>query len=117
MAGRRPSIRWDGSRVLAQVSAGGLQGVERACEHLLTESRKEVPLDEGTLERSGTVTLDRANMRGAVSYDTPYARRQHEDLSLRHAGGRKAKYLEDPLNAERATIAAIIAAAVRRGLS
>ena len=35
----------------------------------------------------------------AVSYDTPYAIRQHEDLSYKHDAGRKAKYLEDPLNA------------------
>ncbi len=32
-----------------------------------------------------------------MSYDTPYAIRQHEELDYRHAEGRIAKYLELPL--------------------
>lgn len=40
-----------------------------------------------------------------VGSDLPYAAVQHEDLSLNHDGpevpGGKAKYLEDPLNANR----------------
>jgi len=31
-----------------------------------------------------------------ISFNTPYARRQHEDLTLNHPRGGKAKYLEDP---------------------
>jgi len=33
-----------------------------------------------------------------VSYNTPYAVYQHEDLTLHHEKGRKAKYLEDVIN-------------------
>lgn len=35
---------------------------------------------------------------GTVSYDTPYAVVQHEVTWYRHRPGRKAKYLEDPVN-------------------
>ena len=92
------------------------RGVQLAAEHVLAESKKEVPLEEGTLERSGTASADEATRTGAVSYDTVYARGQHEELTWRHAPGRKAKYLEDPMNRERERVAQIIAAEIRRWL-
>ena len=69
-----------------------------ALENILAESNRLVPLDEGTLERSGRIQVDEAAMRGIVSYDTPYAMRQHEELSWKHAPGRQAKYLETAVN-------------------
>jgi len=33
-----------------------------------------------------------------ISFNTPYARRQHEELDYEHPRGGKAKYLEDPFN-------------------
>jgi hypothetical protein len=87
-----------------------------ALEHLLGVSRQLVPHEEGTLERSGRVVLIDDN-RGAVTYDTPYAVRQHEELDYRHDAGRQAKYLEQPMTTERAVILAIIAAELRRGTS
>jgi len=33
-----------------------------------------------------------------ISFNTPYARRQHEELDYDHPRGGKAKYLEDPFN-------------------
>lgn len=89
-------------------------GVGDGVEHILGETRREVPLDEGTLERSGTASVDRATLMGAVSYDGPYARRQHEDLTYRHLPGRKAKYLEDPLLRSGAVFLDLVAARVRR---
>jgi hypothetical protein len=85
-------------------------------EHLLQVSRERVPIEEATLERSGVVSVDESSMTSAVSYDTPYAVRQHEELSYRHDPGRTAKYLERPLREEKDTILAIIAAQVRRAL-
>ena len=37
-------------------------------------------------------------LSGTISYDTPYAVVQHENRHFRHQRGRKAKYLEDPIN-------------------
>lgn len=91
------------------------RGVRLAAEHVLAESKKEVPLEEGTLERSGRVDVDDSTLRASISYDTPYAVPQHERLDYHHPmPGRKAKYLEDPMNRERARVAQIIAAELRR---
>lgn len=84
------------------------RGVALAAEHILGESNKLVPIEEDTLERSGTVSLDEGSFTAAVSYDTPYAVRQHEDMDLRHDEGRTAKYLETAMNSEVQVAAEII---------
>jgi hypothetical protein len=90
------------------------EGLRRGLEHVLAESRKIVPLDEGTLERSGRVSVD--GLEGAVSYDTVYARRQHEELTWKHLPGRTAKYLEIPMNRERDFVLRLMAVDLRRWL-
>lgn len=116
MADNSPRITWNGDDIKAALNGASTRGLEVAAEHLLQVSRTEVPIEEGTLERSGTATVDEQKKAAAVSYDTPYAARQHEDLTLRHDDGRKAKYLEDPMNAERDTMLELIAAEARREL-
>ncbi|MFF0860900.1 hypothetical protein ACFYUV_04005 [Nonomuraea sp. NPDC003560] len=111
---QRSDLKLDLGPIDKAMEAGAVKGLKVALEHLLQKSREEVPHEEGTLERSGTVSVDEAELIGAVSYDTPYAVRQHEDLSLRHDEGRKAKYLEDPAVAERTVMAELIAAQIRR---
>jgi hypothetical protein len=87
-------------------------GLGDAGEHLLEESRRLVPHEEGTLERSSGVDQDGDVV--TVWYDQPYAVAQHEDRDLRHDPGRQAKYLEQPLVSERPTLLALIAARIRR---
>lgn len=113
---QRTRLRWHGGAALRGTRAGAVRGLRLAAEHVLTESRKRVPIEEGTLERSGVATVDESSLTAAVSYDTPYAVRQHEELTWRHDAGRTAKYLERPLTEEAATCAAIIAAELRRSL-
>ncbi|WP_293787759.1 hypothetical protein, partial [uncultured Aeromicrobium sp.] len=48
-------------------------GLARAAEHVLGVSSDRVPLEEGTLMRSGSVNVDADNLVAYVSYDTPYA--------------------------------------------
>lgn len=91
-------------------------GLEKWMEHNLQVSREQVPHEEGTLERSGVASVDRGQLKGAVSYDGPYATIQHEDLTFKHDSGRKAKYLEDPWDSEQQVGLALVAAAVRRSL-
>ena len=88
------------------------RGLAIAAEYVLGESNKVIPIEEFTLGRSGTVSRDPANNRVAISYDTPYSVKQHEDLTLRHDPGRTAKFLENALN-DRETIRRIIASAIR----
>ncbi|MEV4320989.1 hypothetical protein AB0J37_02020 [Microbispora rosea] len=95
---------------------GAVLGLKKAAEHLLQASRELVPIEEDTLERSGVASVDEADLRAAVSYDTVYAVRQHEDLTLKHDEGRQAKYLEEPMDTERQTMLDKIAAEIRRSL-
>lgn len=95
---------------LIEQAAG--KGVELATEHLLTEANKSVPHDEGTLEHSGSASHEGAT--GAVSYDTPYAVRQHEDMSLHHHGKGQSKWLENTMGQEAETMGNIVATAIQQ---
>ncbi|WP_425829296.1 minor capsid protein [Streptomyces fractus] len=112
----RSRLRWNGNAALRGTREGAARGLRLAAEHVLGVSRAQVPIREGTLERSGTASVDEVDLTAAVSYDTPYAVRQHEETTYRHDAGRKAKYLEDPLNEQAGTVAELIAAEVRRSL-
>lgn len=109
-------LDWHGERVQLRADEAAAAGLKKAAEHVLQVSRTRVPLEEGTLERSGVASVDEGALTAAVSYDTVYAKYQHERLDLRHAQGRTAKYLEGPLNEEVATVEAIIAAEIRAAL-
>lgn len=89
-----------------QVHAALVEGLRDGLEHLRGVSMRQVPHAEGVLQNTARVTIDTSGdgIRGAVSYDTPYAARQHEEVSWLHPNGRKAKYLEDPMNTERGAI-------------
>jgi len=109
-------IRFNGAPAARAMREGAARGLLLAAEHVLQQSQEIVPLDESPLMQSGTASVDPPSLTAAVSYDTPYAVKQHEDLSLRHAPGRTGKYLERPLNASRSEVLALIAAEMRRAM-
>lgn len=106
---------WNGPQVKAAAHTAGLSGLRSAGEYLLERSNNVVPWDEGTLADTGAVDDD-GDRTVAVSYDTVYARRQHEELDWQHKPGRKAKYLEGSLQEEDATLRRIVADDLRGGL-
>jgi hypothetical protein len=110
-------ITWNGARVNQVIDEALLRGLWLAALHLLAESQRIVPLEEATLERSGTASIDRSQFTAAVSYDTVYAVRQHEELTWRHDPGRTAKYLEAPMHTQQAIMLAIIAGTVRKAMA
>ncbi|MFI8200032.1 hypothetical protein ACIF6K_26510 [Streptomyces sp. NPDC085942] len=114
MTGAR--LTWNGDAVLRGTRAGAARGLRLGAEHVLQVSRGRAPIEEGTLERSGTATVDEDELRAAIAYDTPYAVRQHEDMTLRHDAGRTAKFVEQPMAEEADTVGEIIAAEMRRAL-
>lgn len=69
---------------------------------LKRESQQVVPIDTKDLQRNCNID-DRQLDKGVVKvgYDLKYALEQHENLEYRHDPGRKAKYLEDPFNANK----------------
>jgi hypothetical protein len=51
-----------------------------------------------------------------ISFNTPYARRQHEELGYNHPLGGKAKYLEDPFNRNKNKVLKYAAKQVKKAL-
>lgn len=113
----RVEFNWRGRRVAERSRAGGIEGLKLASEHLLQTANETVPIEEGTLMRSGIAQVDDAALKAAVSYDTVYAVYQHERLENRHAPGRRAKWLELAFYEESDTMAALVSAAIRRALA
>lgn len=89
-------------------------GLRKGLEHVLERARAIVPHEEGTLELSGRVVQD--GLEGGVTFDTVYARRQHEEKDWKHAPGRRWKYLEEPMNSERDVVLRLMAVGLRRWL-
>jgi len=116
--------KWRTKEAVKIAEEAGLKALRTGAEAILTEAIDETPFESGTLRRSGTVTVgglpDGARVFEAaeagnemkdafsdpvgkeksvyISFNTPYARRQHEELDYNHPRGGKAKYLEDPFN-------------------
>ena len=116
--------KWRIKEAVKIAEEAGLKALRTGAEAILTEAIDETPIDTGTLRRSGTVTVgglpDGAQVYEAaesgnemkdaftekigkekavyISFNTPYARRQHEELDYEHPRGGKAKYLETPFN-------------------
>lgn len=98
-----------------EVTAAVIAGLNDCAEMLGEVSNRTVPIEEGTLARSQRVhkaTL--AEPVAAVTYDTPYARRQHEDQTLNHDPGRRAKWLERTFYEQASKVGRHVAAAARK---
>lgn len=93
-------MSWDGDRAIARIRDKATPAMRHCAEFVLDESRKQVPYRTGALSRSGAP--DAEGYEATVSYDTPYAIKQHENRKYNHADGRKAKYLEDVVNSAHA---------------
>lgn len=100
-------------KALGTIRDAVASGLASGAEHVLTVANEHVPHEVGDLEGSGVASTDDSNLEAAVSYNSPYAARQHEELSWKHDPGRTAKWLENAANSEGDTVAQIIAETVR----
>lgn len=89
-----------------------------AATDLMGRGQRLAPVEEGTLRGSGRVErIERADgVEYEVSFNTPYAARQHEELDWHHPLGGQAKYLQQPFLEQVARYERIIAEAVRQAL-
>jgi hypothetical protein len=107
------------SHIVATIKDKAVHELGLCCEDILSASKKEVPWDSTHLQQTGTVEPASNTEVGGqdafiIGYNTPYAARQHEDMTFHHPKpGTKAKYLEDPAMRIAPTIAATIANALR----
>jgi hypothetical protein len=98
--------------VLTEVERASVAAMQDAARAVLKSSNQKVPVDDGTLRRSGRVVTEDLEVR--VRYRAPHAHLQHERLDYQHPDGGQAKFLEaavDEVDVER-----IIAAKVREML-
>lgn len=86
------------------------RGNKKVAYFLLEESRKIVPIDEGDLHDSSRVVGKGRGFKNeqSVEYRMPYALRQHEDLTYKHAPGKSAQYLEKPMRRFKTRMAQIM---------
>ncbi len=88
---------------------------------ILGESKKQCPVDTGTLRSTGHVTdpeYARSSVDVQIGYGgpaAPYAIYVHERLDVRHKVG-KAKFLEDPVKEALPKLPSVISAKVREEL-
>ena len=98
MSRSRVRVKLDKALIERCVRSGGRKGTFAMLDHIASVSKDQVPLDMGPLKNSCTVEVSEDGSSGTISYDTPYAVAQHENTGFTHQRGRKAKYLEDPVN-------------------
>lgn len=108
-------VSWKGQDVADDVRKAAADGLSDGAEHILEEANRTVPHDEGTLERSGVTDVDRQALQASVSYNTPYARRQHEG-HYRHPNGRRRKWLELTLQERGKAVRDYIAKKIEKAL-
>lgn len=99
--------KWYGDDILKDIQNSIPVALKDAAEFLLDEALKRVPIEDGTLANSGNTSVNKNE--AFVTFDTPYAIRQHEDLTLHHKNGRSAKYVERPARENQKKIETIIA--------
>lgn len=113
--GVRIETTWKGDTADSRARDGAARGLGLGAEHVRAVSVDQTPLDTGALRNSSTASHDPETLTAAVSYDTSYAARQHEELSYHHREG-GPKYLERALASERDTVSRLIQAQIRKAL-
>lgn len=97
------NIKWDTSdfdkkitTAVTKAESVMAMGVRQIADEILRLSQFEVPHDTGLLQNSGHVENGLGDEQ-IVGYNKVYAARLHEHPEYRFQGGRKGKYLEDPI--------------------
>ena len=134
--------RWRIREAVRIAEEAAPQALRTGAERIITKAMNNVPLESGTLRRSATTTVgglpdmmqvyeaakDGNEMKNAfpqpignekvvyVSYNTPYARRQHEELGYEHPLGGGPKYLENSFNQLKGDIIKYAQKAVKKAL-
>lgn len=94
-----------------RVRRGTTEGLLDAAEVVKQEAIQRAPLDTGYLRNTASTSAE--DNEAVVSFDGPYAVRQHEEVGYHHQDG-EAKFLENAVIATRAEVAAVISQSIRR---
>lgn len=108
--------------VQKKVIPATMEALYAEAQMVLAESKRQVPYRVGALSGSGMVHQPYSvgsKVAVEISYGgaaVDYAMVQHENTDFKHAEGRKAKYLEDPIADAQGRLASNIASRVRNML-
>jgi molybdopterin-guanine dinucleotide biosynthesis protein A len=105
-------VVWRGDEVIKATSRDAERALFRGAEFVLAKANETVPYLEGILAASGHVSV--SGLVATVSYDTPYAVKQHEDITLRHSGKRRAQWLRLTLQEQMYRILQLMADQLKR---
>lgn len=108
---------WRGKELQGKMLQQGMQGLLDAGELILDASNQKAPIDEGVMIGTGDVTADESTKSVVISYDSPYAIKQHEDTTLKHKNGREAKFLQSAVQENTQRVTDILASALKAGLT
>lgn len=112
---RRDAVTWDTDAAGQAITQAAVRGLAQGAEHIKAAAVPLTPLRDGPLRASAGTDVDAQSGQASISYDTPYAVEQHENLNYRHRDG-QAKYLETALDIAGDDAIAIVAASIRRAL-
>lgn len=116
----RVTVSWHTAEANARQRREVKRALGRAAEFVLQESNRDVPLDEGTLQRSGNTDVEQGiglsgtKTKSSVFYDTPYAARLHEHPEYNFQNSRKGKYLEKAIEETKDDVKRYLVEAYRR---
>lgn len=100
------------------VPAGAAAGLNLAALHVQGVTIPLTPLQDGDLRSS--IEVDEAtptDLESAVFSNSPYAARQHEEITWHHPKDGQAKFLEAAVESSKAEVRAIMVAAAKRAMS
>jgi hypothetical protein len=109
------TLEWFGGELIARENAYTREALKTAAEMVLAKAVEQTPEETGALRRSATVNEQNGGKTQELSFNTPYAHRQHEDLSYNHPVG-NAKYLETPLRENADKVLAYLNKATARAM-
>lgn len=107
------SFRLDLDKVAEAAATASPVAAAKGMEHVRGVAAPLTPEETGRLVGSATVTVN--GNEATLTYDGPYARRQHEELTWRHEKG-QAKYLEQPMHTEKPVVLEMVAKEIREAL-
>lgn len=80
--------------VLQRIRENAMQSMHTVGEVILEDANRTSPIDTKQMIDSGEVSSRDYDKKVVISYNTVYAVKQHEDTTLKHAPGRRARWLE-----------------------
>ena len=128
------SLEWRGGKIIDKLQDAAVKGIKKSLYDLQNQVNPQIPHNTGDLMDNYSIRINSEIERppkegnpitgeaqagsivGIAGYSSPYVRRQHEELGYRHEEGRKAKFLEDPFNANKSKYDGFIKEQIKKAL-